>query len=154
MKKVITVILVAFILMQFFPIDKLNPEINPDMDFVNTKKPSVAVTKILKSSCYDCHSNETRYPWYADIAPSSWFLKNHVNEGRVSLNFSTWATYEPKRQLHKIDEMVELVEKDEMPLESYILGHQDAKMTKEKKKILIDYLRQIQQEIKVANPRL
>ncbi|QIG89220.1 heme-binding domain-containing protein [Chryseobacterium sp. POL2] len=154
MKKIITVLLVAFIMIQFFPIDKTNPEINPKMDFVNTKQPPVAIAKILKTSCYDCHSNETRYPWYASIAPSSWFLKKHIDEGRKKLNFSTWATYEPKRQLHKLDENIEMLEKDEMPLESYILGHPDAKLTTESKKLLIEYFRQIQRDTKEANPIL
>ncbi|WP_300672894.1 heme-binding domain-containing protein [Soonwooa sp.] len=151
MKKVITVLLVAFIMIQFFPIDKTNPEINPQMDFVNTKKPPIAIAKIMKTSCYDCHSNETRYPWYADIAPASWFLKNHIDEGRKKLNFSGWATYEPKSQVHKLDECIEMVEKDNMPLESYILGHSDAKLTPEAKKLLLDYFRQVKQDTQEAN---
>ncbi|WP_313028323.1 heme-binding domain-containing protein [Soonwooa sp.] len=151
MKKVITVLLVAFIMIQFFPIDKINPEINPQMDFVNTKKPSITVAKILKTSCYDCHSNETKYPWYADIAPASWFLKNHIDEGRIKLNFSTWATYEPKRQAHKLEESIEMLEKDEMPLESYLLGHPEAKLTPETKKLLIEYFRQVKQDTEEAN---
>ncbi|WP_449401407.1 heme-binding domain-containing protein [Chryseobacterium wanjuense] len=99
------------------------------------------MAKIINNSCYDCHSNETRYPWYSNFAPASWFLKNHINEGRKHLNFSTFATYEPKQQVDKLEECVEMVEKKEMPLESYFVGHQDAKITDEQRKILINYFK-------------
>ena len=92
-KKIIVIVLVAFVIIQFFPIDKTNPPLEPGMDFINIKNTPPDVAKLIKTSCYDCHSNETKYPWYASIAPSSWFLKHHIDEGRKELNFSTFATY-------------------------------------------------------------
>lgn len=146
MKKILVVFLVAFIMIQFFPIDKTNPPPTPGMDFLKIKKTSPEIAKIITTSCYDCHSNETKYPWYSNIAPSSWFLKNHIDEGRKHLNFSTFATYEPKRQAHKLEECIEMVEKNEMPVESYIVGHSDAQLTPEQKQALINYFKKVKEE--------
>ncbi|WPO82114.1 heme-binding domain-containing protein [Chryseobacterium sp. JJR-5R] len=146
MKKILTVILVAFIIIQFFPIDKKNPAPTPGMDFIKIKNTPPEVAAIINRSCYDCHSNETRYPWYSNIAPSSWILKNHIDEGRKELNFSTFAVYEPKIQAHKLQECIEMVEKKEMPLESYFIGHQDAKLTDAQRKVLTDYFKREKQE--------
>ncbi|MFP3592436.1 heme-binding domain-containing protein [Chryseobacterium sp. SIMBA_038] len=150
MKKVIVVLLVAFIIIQFFPIDKTNPPPTPGMDFLRIKKTPPQIANIISTSCYDCHSNESKYPWYSDIAPSSWLLKNHINEGRKHLNFSTFATYEPKRQAHKLEECIEMIEKEEMPLDSYYLGHQDAKLTTEQRQELIKYFKKVKEETEQA----
>ncbi|MCJ7933139.1 MAG: heme-binding domain-containing protein [Chryseobacterium sp.] len=146
MKKVLIVILVAFIMIQFFPIDKTNPPPTPGMDFLKIKETPDHVAKIIRTSCYDCHSNETKYPWYSNISPASWFVKNHINEGRKHLNFSTFAVYEPKRQLHKLEEAIEMVQKKEMPLESYYLGHQNAKLTDEQRTELVRYLKKVKED--------
>lgn len=146
MKKILTVLLVAFIIIQFFPIDKTNPAPTPGMDFLKIKNTPPEVAKIINSSCYDCHSNETKYPWYSNFAPASWYLKNHINEGRKHLNFSTFAMYEPKIQAQKLQECIEMLEKKEMPLESYFIGHQEAKLTDEQRKILIDYFKREKKE--------
>jgi hypothetical protein len=146
MKKLLTVLLVAFIIIQFFPIDKTNPAPTPGMDFLRIKNTSPEIAKIINSSCYDCHSNETKYPWYSNFAPASWFLQNHIKEGRKHLNFSTFAMYEPKIQAHKLQECIEMLEKKEMPLESYFIGHQEAKLTDEQRKILIDYFKREKKE--------
>ncbi|ALR31192.1 cytochrome C [Chryseobacterium sp. IHB B 17019] len=146
MKKILTVLLVAFIIIQFFPIDKTNPAPTPGMDFLKIKNTPPEVAKIINSSCYDCHSNETKYPWYSNFAPASWFLKNHINEGRKHLNFSTFAMYDPKIQAQKLQECIEMLEKKEMPLESYFIGHQEAKLTDKQRKILIDYFKREKKE--------
>jgi hypothetical protein len=146
MKKILVVLFVVFIIMQFFPIDKTNPAPTPGMDFLKIKNTLPEIATVITNSCYDCHSNETKYPWYSNIAPSSWLLKNHIDEGRKELNFSTFATYEPKIQAHKLQECIEMVEKKEMPLESYFLGHQDAKLTDQQRKLLTDYFKREKKE--------
>lgn len=151
MKKILIVLLVAFIIIQFFPIDKTNPATNDGMDFLKIKNTPEPIANIIKNSCYDCHSNETEYPFYSNIQPVAWLLKNHIDEGRKELNFSTFATYEPKRQAHKLEEATEYVEQKKMPLESYTLGHQDAKLTDEQRKQLADYFRKVQKEIETSN---
>ncbi len=151
MKKILIVLLVAFIIIQFFPIDKTNPMTNQGMDFLKIKKTPEPIAKIIRNSCYDCHSNETEYPFYSNIQPVAWLLKNHIDEGRKELNFSTFATYEPKRQAHKLDEAAEYVEQKKMPLESYTLAHQNAKLTDEQRKQLADYFRKVQKQIQEKN---
>ncbi len=141
MKKIIIILLVAFVIIQFFPIDKTNPPVNEGMDFLRIKNTPKNIAKIISTSCYDCHSNETEYPWYSSIAPSSWFLKKHIDEGRQHLNFSIFATYEPKRQIDKMEGCVELIESKEMPLESYYIGHQNAKLSDEQRKELVTYFK-------------
>ncbi len=86
---------------------------------------------ILKKSCYDCHSNNTKYPWYANLQPVGWWLQNHVNEGKRELNFSEFGTYAEKKAKHKFDEIEEMVKEGEMPLPSYTLIHRDAQLTPE-----------------------
>lgn len=146
MKKVVVILLVAFIMIQFFPIDKTNPPATPGMDFLLIKNTPSEIAKVITTSCYDCHSNETKYPWYSAIAPSSWFLKNHIDEGRKHLNFSTFAVYETKRQAHKLEECIEMIEKKEMPLESYYIGHQDAKLTDVQRQELVKYLKRVKED--------
>lgn len=97
MKKISVILLVAFILIQFFPIDKNNPAPTPQMDFLTIKNTPETTANLIRNGCYDCHSNETKYLWYSNVQPIAWFLQDHIEEGRKELNFSTFATYEPKR---------------------------------------------------------
>lgn len=151
MKKILIIILVAFIMIQFFPIDKTNPAVNEGMDFLKIKNTPEPIAKTIRNSCYDCHSNETKYPFYSHIQPVAWLLKNHIDEGRKELNFSTFATYEPKRQAHKLQEAAEYVEQKKMPLESFLLGHPDAKLSESQRKELANYFRTIQKETETTN---
>ena len=151
MKKVLVVLVVAFVIMQFFRIDKTNPAPTPGMDFLNIKKTPESTAKLIRNGCYDCHSNESKYPWYSNIQPFAWLLKDHIDKGRKELNFSNFATYEPKRQAHKLKEAAEFVENGEMPLESYLLMHPEAKFTDAEKKEMVDYFKYIEEEIRVSN---
>jgi len=85
----------------------------------------------LKKSCYDCHSNNTVYPWYTNIQPVGWWLQSHVNDGRKELDFSEFGTYPEKKAKHKFEEIQEMVNEGEMPLASYTLIHRDAILTRE-----------------------
>ncbi len=151
MKKVLIVLAVAFIIIQFFRIDKTNPPVNEGMDFLKIKNTPENIATVIRTSCYDCHSNETVYPWYSNVQPVAWFLKSHIDDGRKHLNFSTFSTYEPKKQAHKLEEAVEMIEQDKMPLESYILGHPEAKLSPENKTMLIQYFKKIQQDTERSN---
>lgn len=151
MKKVIIVLIVVFVFIQFFRIDKTNPPVNENLDFIHIKNTSASTAQILKNSCYDCHSNESEYPWYTNISPFSWLVKNHIDEGRKHLNFSEFATYDIKRQLHKLEEAVEEVERGKMPMESYLIVHQDARLSAAQQKELTDYFKQVRTNIKLKN---
>ena len=148
MKKISVILLVAFILIQFFPIDKNNPAPTPQMDFLTIKNTPETTANLIRNGCYDCHSNETKYLWYSNVQPIAWFLQDHIEEGRKELNFSTFATYEPKRQAHKLAEAIEQIEKGEMPLDSYIIAHSEAKFSESQKQEVIQYLKLVESDIR------
>lgn len=151
MKKILIALIGAFLLLQFFQIDKTNPPVDQNSDFLTLKKTPENVAQLIKSACYDCHSNETVYPWYAKVQPFGWFLKDHIDEGRRELNFSTFASYEPRRQAKKLDEAAEQIENGGMPLESYTLIHKEAKLTAEQKKLLTDYFNTVKNATMTEN---
>lgn len=136
LKKVLLYLGVVLILMQFVRIDKTTTPAGAN-DFITLTKPGEANAAVLKESCYDCHSSEARYPWYTNVAPLSWWIKHHINEGSHHLNFSEWGTYKSRRQDHKLEECVEMLEEDEMPLGSYLWMHKQAKLSKTQKDSLI-----------------
>lgn len=109
------------------------------------------VAQILERSCYDCHSNNTKYPWYSNIQPVGWWQANHINEGKDELNFSEFGTYKPKRQAHKMHEVVEMIEENEMPLSSYTLIHKDAVLTADEKTIVMKWAKALEKDIQQAN---
>lgn len=149
MKKFFYVLFGIFILIQFFQIDKTNPAVNKGMDFLTIKKTPEKLATQIRNSCYDCHSNETKYPWYSTIQPFGWFLKNHIDDGRKHLNFSQFSIYEPKRQAHKLDEAAEEVEKSEMPMESYLLIHDEARYSAQETSDLVAYFRKLKEDTMV-----
>jgi hypothetical protein len=99
------------------------------------------VKNILKTSCYDCHSNNTIYPWYSNIQPFGWWLQFHVDEGKLELNFSEFASYPLKKQAKKLHEIVEEIKWDKMPMPSYLWIHKDAKLKPDDKRVLITWLK-------------
>jgi hypothetical protein len=115
---------------QLVPVDRSNPPVTADL------AAPPAVDAVLRASCYDCHSNETRWPWYSRVAPVSWLVARDVEEARDRLNFSLWGTYEAKRQQRLAEEMWEEVEKGEMPLQMYLLAHADARLTEDDRAVL------------------
>ena len=100
-------VILAFTVMQLFPIDQTNPESDPSSDFMAIENPPEQVKVLLKNTCYDCHSVETRYPWYANISPVSWFLNSHITEAREKMNFSKWNTYSLKDRTEMAEEVIE-----------------------------------------------
>jgi hypothetical protein len=138
-KKIAIGFIVLLLVIQVFRIDKTNPPVDVKNDFISTTNAPLAVGQILKTSCYDCHSNETRYPWYTNVAPLSWWVKDHINEGREELNFSEWKNYNAKKADHKLEECIEQIEEGEMPMYSYTLLHSEAKLSEAQKKLLIDW---------------
>jgi hypothetical protein len=134
-------LLMLLLVLQFFQINKTNPEIKPGEDFLVINKTEASTAKLLKDACYDCHSHETKYPWYTNVVPLSWWIKKHIVKGREELNFSTWATYTAKKADHKLEESIEMLEEKKMPLESYVIAHSEAKLSADQIKQLSDYFR-------------
>jgi len=135
---------VLLILIQFIRIDKTNPASDPQQDFVAVVNPPENVREIIVAACYDCHSNQTSYPWYTNVAPVSWWIKGHINNGRKNLNFSTWGAYSQDKKEHKLEECAEVVGNGWMPLGSYTWLHAEAKLTDEKRIELIGYFQSLQ----------
>lgn len=111
----------------------------PGTDLAERYAVSPRVAGILKTSCYDCHSSHTHYPWYADIQPVGWLLANHIREGKAELNFSEFGTYSERRQLSKLKAIKNSVAKGSMPLRSYTLLHREAVLSPESKALLVNW---------------
>jgi mono/diheme cytochrome c family protein len=124
------VLFIGFIIIQFVPIDRNNPPVahEPDWDSPQTRA-------LMEKACFDCHSNETRWPWYSKVAPASWVVVDHVQEGREELNLSEWGLHEAEAEEameeegEEVEEMVNKVRKGKMPLPSYLLLHPEARLT-------------------------
>jgi hypothetical protein len=111
------------------------------------------VQNILKRSCYDCHSNNTRYPWYAHIQPAGWYLAHHVKEGKAELNFNEFAHYSRRRQLSKFKSIAGSIKDGTMPLSSYTLLHRDAQLSAEEKELLINWASKTRDSLLAARNR-
>lgn len=144
MKKILLWSVVAFVLMQLIPIDRTNKPVDKKQNFVDVMQPPKEIQEILKNACYDCHSNEVKYPKYAYIAPFSWSIKHHINEGRERVNFSVWANYNAEQKAYILDGIIESVETKEMPLKGYIPMHPEADLTDAQRKVFNDYFKTIQ----------
>lgn len=126
-------LLILLILMQLMPVEYTNPPVKADLQ----AKP--AVKNILKRACYDCHSNETVWPWYSRVVPVAWQIVEHVEHGREDLNFSDWENYTIKKREHKMAEIWEEINEGHMPLEPYLFMHKDAELTVAEKKIIREW---------------
>ena len=130
------VFVAALAAIQFVPVERANPPVESDV-------PAPAgVKSILRRSCYDCHSNETRWPWYARVAPVSWLIANDVKEARKEVNFSVWNQFTGARRARKFKEIVEQVEQNKMPEWDYILLHPDAKLSPGDKETIVHWAKQ------------
>jgi hypothetical protein len=111
-----------------------------------------SVANIFRKSCNDCHTNQTEWPWYSEIAPVSWAVAEHVEDGRRHLNFSEWGSYETRRRNKKLDEICEQVESREMPLSQYLWAHRDAKLTDSEIKIVCAWTEASRSQPKASAP--
>ncbi len=139
LKKISLLLASLLLIFQIFRIDKTNKPSVPENDFIEISKADAQIAQVIKNSCYDCHSNQINYPWYTNIAPISWWIKHHINEGSHHLNFSEWGDYSGRKADHKLEECVEMVEEGEMPMESYTWMHGSAKLSKEQRNALVAF---------------
>ena len=124
-------LLALFALIQLKQPDRTNPPVELAID-----APPEVMT-VLRRSCFDCHSHETRWPWYSYVAPVSWWLADHVEEAREHLNFSDWPAYDFEEQDHAFGDIRDEVGEDAMPLKSYLILHRDARLSPEDKQLLL-----------------
>ena len=145
--KVLLGLLAVLIIIQFFRPEKNQSEAATPNDLFAHYSATDSLKQLIKTSCYDCHSNNTRYPWYSQIQPVAWWLDDHVREGKREFNFSEFASYPAKKADHKMEEFIELVKKEEMPLTSYTVLHDDARLTDEQRVALTNWAAGIRKEI-------
>ncbi|MFK8059213.1 MAG: heme-binding domain-containing protein [Polaribacter sp.] len=148
LKKILVFLLIALVIAQFFGPEKNDGDLASVSTFIAETNPPENVKKILETTCFDCHSSKTNYPWYNSITPVNYWLNDHIKDGKKHLNFSKWASYSLKKKEHKMDELYEEVEKGEMPLNSYTWTHSDANLTPEQIEAIVTWGKKIQGDYK------
>jgi hypothetical protein len=147
LKKILLGIVILVVLAQF-----IRPSLNKgDADgptgITQLMQVPDTIHTLLKAACYDCHSNNTSYPWYSRITPVNWWMKNHVDDGKKELNFSIYTTYNAKQKEHKMKEIIETVKEHEMPIGSYLWMHKEARLSDEQRAALTQWASLARQQL-------
>jgi hypothetical protein len=135
----VPIVLVLLVGMQLFRPERTNPPEDADRTLFAAVSVPPDVARILQTSCLDCHSHRTNWPWYSNVAPASWLVADHVSHGRQEMNFSTWADLSEHRARKLLGEMCEEVEEGEMPIPNYLWLHPDARLSEEDKATLCEW---------------
>ena len=151
-KIILIVLLIVLVCIQFIRPAKNISNTVSNYDITNRYSMPPDVLKIFQNSCYDCHSNNTRYPWYSNVQPVDWWLTNHINEGKRGLNFDEYTNRRLRYQYGKMDDVIDLLKKGEMPLNSYTWIHKDAILTDAEKTTLINWAQGIMDTLKAKYP--
>lgn len=151
-KWILIILLIVFVLIQFIRPAKNKSDSKSANDISTLYAVPDSVESILKVVCYDCHSNNTVYPWYAEIQPVTWWLNNHIVDGKKDLNFSEFTKYRIRKQYIKFDEINKLVKGNVMPLASYTWVHTNAKLSDKQKQVIIVWSASIRDSIKTHYP--
>lgn len=142
-KKITFALLLVLIVLQFIRPANNSSSAVPQGDMITQFNVPSDIAGILKTSCYDCHSNNTRYPWYVNIQPAGWLLAKHIKDGKEDLNFNEFASYSQRRQLSKLKSIQNSIKDNSMPIASYTWIHGDAKLSSQDKGIIIDWTSKI-----------
>jgi hypothetical protein len=138
-KRVLLMLLLLAVAAQFVRPGRTNPRVDPARELRAGATVPAGVQTVLTRSCYDCHSNETRWPWYSAVVPMAWGVANHVREGRAVMNFSEWGAYPPRKRAALLEKACDEVREGGMPLGSYLLLHRDARLTDAEWKAVCDW---------------
>lgn len=141
MKREITIYNVLYVVIGItIVIQFIRPDFtNPKVDKTVALNADLKVSKVLKTSCYDCHSSETKYPWYSEVAPVSWIISDHIKRGRSALDFSNWENIAPNVKLDRLKRAKHLISNDMMPKHDYLLMHKDAVLNDAERQTLEDF---------------
>jgi hypothetical protein len=132
------IVIGGFIIMQFFRPERNRPEVETgDLGAVISVPDSISA--LLKNSCYDCHSNQTDYPWYSKVAPVSWYLHTHIRKGKDALNFSEFGNLDKSKQIKALTDICDMVDSETMPLKSYLMIHRKARIDRSGAKAICDW---------------
>ena len=143
--------MVVFALLQFTNPARTNPPAPPGGDIAATNPPPPEITALLHAACYDCHSYETKWPWYSHVAPVSWLVASDVNDGRERLNFSDWPRALPERAAKRLDRISEEIGYKDMPPAKYTVMHSAARLTENQRQQLIHWAEQEAEKLKASN---
>ena len=139
-KKILLALLIVFIAIQFIqPAHNISGQVLPT-DITKTVNVPDKVLDIFKNACYDCHSNNTRYPWYVHIQPMGWMMARHIKNGKDNLNFNDFGSYSKRKQANKLQSIETSIKEGTMPLSSYVSMHTDARLSAEDKKLITDWV--------------
>ncbi len=152
LKKFLIGIIVLVIFIQFVRPQKNSGERYPSGNYTTVLSVPADIKQAVETSCMDCHSNSTHHLWYEEIQPVGWWINNHIHEGKDELNFSEFATYSVKRQAHKLEECAEQIESGEMPMNSYLWMHDEARLSEEQKVKLKNWFMMQSQALKFSSP--
>jgi hypothetical protein len=152
LKWILITAVAAFGLLQLTNLGRTHPTVVPGHDLLSTNSPPPQIATLLRGACYDCHSYETRWPWYGHVAPISWWLDSHVRDGRKHLNFSEWPHDDAQRAAKKWNRVSDTVRDGDMPLPSYARIHKPARLTDEQRKQLADWAEQQAQQLRASAP--
>ena len=147
-KKILFVVLFIFLLIQLY-LPARNNGFEQDItgDFTKVYNVPKNVEVVLRTSCYDCHSDNTNYPWYSYIQPVRMVMESHINEGKENLNFNEWGNYSNRKQKNKLDRIAKQIKSNEMPLASYTLIHKNATLSATQKKEVLDWINKIEDSL-------
>ena len=151
-KKILLAILIVLVGIQFIQPARNQSGQVLTTDMARMYKMPDTVQAILKSACNDCHSNNTNYPWYTYLQPVGWMLANHIRHGKKELNFNEFGSYTARRQRSKLKAIANQVKDGEMPLNSYTLMHKDARLTREQKQLIIEWVQKTKDGLEQNNP--
>lgn len=151
-KKILLALLIAFIAIQF-----IQPARNKSGQVLATDMAAMykmpdTVQAVLKVACYDCHSNNTNYPWYTYVQPVGWILASHIRHGKEELNFNEFGSYTARRQQSKLKAIANQVKDGDMPLYSYTIMHKDARLNREQKQLIIAWAQKTRDSLEQNNP--
>jgi hypothetical protein len=152
LKWIFVVLVICFVGIQFIPVSSSKPAYDPSKTIQATMNVPPEVTAIFERACNDCHSSQTTWPWYNNVAPVSWWLADHVNDARRHLSFSEWGTYKPRRVEVKLKEICDEVTSGEMPLGSYLIMHPSAKLTEADKQLICNWANQELERVRASQP--
>lgn len=150
-KKILLALLIVFVAIQFIqPAHNKSVQVLPT-DFTKIYVVPDRVKSILRNACYDCHSNNTNYPWYSNIQPVAWVMARHIKTGKEKLNFSDFGSNSTRKQISKLKEMSNQINDNEMPISSYKLMHKYARLSQDKKKLLMNWMQQTADSLSISN---
>ncbi|MFA7180596.1 MAG: heme-binding domain-containing protein [Bacteroidales bacterium] len=133
------IVLIVLVGIQFVPVQRNEIEPVTNADFIEHYESPVVIGNIIRASCYDCHSNQTKYPWYSNVQPIGFLLQNHISEGKSELNLSEFGLLSNRMKRTKLKSILSQIDNDKMPMASYLFLHSEAKLDSLKKTLLVSY---------------